>query len=65
MVINSKIFIKSTAKEFDCSNFVMIDSRIFMSDAFFWLDIIIYEVFVQRRSDVQRKSVGLAPVINF
>ena len=44
MVLKSKIFIECNAKEFAVETFVRIDSRILMSNAFFWLEIIIYEV---------------------
>ena len=39
--------------------FVRIESRIVMSNAFFWLKIIIYKVLL-----TLRESLGLEPVIN-
>ena len=42
--MKSKIFIKCNAKKFGCWDFLRIESRILMSIAFLWLEIIIYEV---------------------
>ena len=63
MVLKSKIFIECNEKNLTVETFVRIDSRILMSNAFFWLEIIIHEVFFIIY-EVQRKSFGLEPVIN-
>ena len=47
-----------TPRNLTVETLVMIVSRISMSNAFFWLEIIIYDF-----TNVQRKSVGLEPVI--
>ena len=44
IISKSKILIKYNAKEFDCWNLIRIDSVILMSNALFWLEIIIYKV---------------------
>ena len=53
MVIKRKAFIKCDAKEFDSNEtFVRIESRILISIAFFWLEIIIYEVLLMLRESL-------------
>ena len=50
-----------TRRNLTVETFVRIVSLILMYNAFYWLEIIIYEVLL---TNVQRKSVGLKPVIN-
>ena len=49
-----------TPRNLTFETFVRIVSRILMSNAFFWLEILVKWSF----TNVQRKSVGLEPVIN-
>ena len=71
--------VKITPRNFTVDIFVMINSRILMSNAFFWLEITICEVLLtfnvecfflvgdyhmRSFTNVQRKSVGREPVIN-
>ena len=51
MVVKSKIFIERTPRNLTVETFVRIVSRILMSTAFFYLDIIIYEVLTDEYDD--------------
>ena len=49
MVFKSKICIECNAKDLTVETFVRIGSQILMSNEFFWLEIIIYEVLLTLR----------------
>ena len=59
MVIKSKIFIKCNAKNLTVETFVRIESRILMSIAYFWLEIIIYQVLLTLRESLLASSQHL------
>ena len=52
MVLESKIFIDVTPRNLTVEIFVRIVSRILMSNAFFWLEILIYEVLLTFRESL-------------
>ena len=52
MVLKSKIFINMMPRNLTIEIFVRIVSRILMSNAFFWLEIIIYEVLLMIRESL-------------
>ena len=50
MVLKSKIFIERNVRNLTVETFIRIVSWIWMSNAFFWLEIIIYEVWYDKTS---------------
>ena len=52
MVLESKVFIERDVDELTVETFVRIVSRILMSNALFWLEIILYEVLLTFRESI-------------